>query len=114
MSDQASTIPETFGFDPFLDPNFLLHPYPFYERIRQESPVARTSRGWIAVNYDDCRRLLMSESTRQADPTEWRPKADIDGLDELQSTVREWIGMSKNRTTSAAVASATRPSPHAA
>lgn len=80
--------------DPFADPAFEVDPFPFYERLRETSPVTRTGYGWVAVDYGDCKALLTTEATRQADPTEWQPKEDLAGLDELQQTVREWIGMS--------------------
>jgi pimeloyl-[acyl-carrier protein] synthase len=93
----AETIPkpgtaETFNI--FAQPGFLDDPWPHYERLRAIDPLHKSEVGWIALGYEDCREFLHTGRTRQADPTEWQMPLDLPGRNELQDTVREWIGMS--------------------
>lgn len=46
-------------FDPF-DPNFIMNPYPTFERLRQEVPIFWHESGqmWYAMNHEDVSALL--------------------------------------------------------
>ncbi|ONH27989.1 cytochrome P450 [Pseudofrankia asymbiotica] len=81
--------------NPFAAPAFTRRPHPEYDRVRALDPLPHCAGvGWIALAYEDCRDLLKSDLTRQADPAEWQPDYGLPGIEELQQTIREWIGMS--------------------
>jgi cytochrome P450 len=54
-------------FNP-LDPAFRVNPYPFYARLRSESPVYQTPVGsWVLSRYDDCAAALKDHERWSSD-----------------------------------------------
>src|SRR5262249_51261345 len=81
--------------NPFAQPGHRTDPYAGYRKLRETDPLHHVAGlGWVSVGYEDCRELLKTDNTRQADPNEWQPDFGLPGIEDLQGTVREWIGMS--------------------
>ncbi len=59
-NDRAPAIDEPAAYNP-LDPAFRANPYPFYDRLRAESPVHVTPHGLTVITrYDDVSHTLRS------------------------------------------------------
>jgi cytochrome P450 len=58
MNDVSPPDPGPLDFNP-LDPAFIADPYPFYRRLREAAPVARTPQGfWLVTRYEDANFAL--------------------------------------------------------
>src|SRR5262245_43027452 len=58
MNDISPPDPGPLDFNP-LDPAFIADPYPFYRRLREAAPVARTPQGfWLITRYEDANFAL--------------------------------------------------------
>lgn len=70
---RASSAPAKHDdFDPH-DPDFVLDPYPAYQRLREGSPVHRSPMGhWVLTRYQDVREALLNPALANAPaPYSW-------------------------------------------
>jgi len=53
MNDMTPPAVDQLAFNP-LDPTFIVDPYPFYHRLREQAPVLKTPQGfWLLTRYAD-------------------------------------------------------------
>jgi cytochrome P450 len=67
VQSPASRIDDFMPFNPF-DPAFQANPYPYYKRLREESPVHRTPSGIVYISrYRDIETVLRGGSFGHSD-----------------------------------------------
>lgn len=71
-SENRNQARPTADFNPYA-PGFDVNPYPVFEKLRTEAPVAwwEQGRGWLVTRYDDIIAVLRDNKRFTTDRNEW-------------------------------------------